>query len=61
MDWKQIGYKVLKGALSGAAASLAALTLAGVPKDKLIPLTVATAIGGALHGVANALEQKKGE
>lgn len=60
MDYKELVYKVIKGAVGGAAASLATLSLVGMPVDKMGPILVATAIGGALHGIANALEQKKG-
>lgn len=61
MDWKAFWYKVIKGGIGGAAASLAALQLAGVPHEKYIPVLVATAITGALHGITNAMEQKKAE
>lgn len=61
MNWKTVLYKVLKGAISGAAAGLAAVQFGAIPEGGLVPVLVAAAVGGALHGAANALEQKAGK
>lgn len=60
MEWKQLGYKILKGAISGAAAALAVVQVADIPHDKLASVMVSAAIVGGFHGIANAIEQKAG-
>lgn len=60
MDWKQITQKVIKGAVTGALAAITGLSMVGIPPEKMGAALVGAALSGALHGIANALEQKKG-
>lgn len=59
MDWKQLLYKVGKGAISGALAGLAVVQLANLPAEKTLGALVSAAVVGAFHGIANAIEQVK--
>jgi len=62
MNWKQLLYKVGKGAVSGAASAIAGIQVAnffgGHADTKTMVLTAAgSVVGAALHGAANVIEQ----
>lgn len=61
MNWKQFLYKVAKGAASGALAGVAAVNLASIQQNQIVSVMTAAAIGGAIHGVTNAIEQQKAQ
>jgi hypothetical protein len=60
MNWKQLVYKVGKGAVTGALGSMASLTVAGMDPKQIGPMATAAVLSGVLHGITNALEQAKG-
>jgi hypothetical protein len=58
MNFKELFYKVGKGALSGVIAIAGGLLTAGIPLDKHAVFAVLGAIASAaFHGGANAVEQ----
>jgi len=60
MDYKKVAFKVLKGALYGATASVTALQFAGVSGWKeMLKALVGAAVAGALHGAHDAIQQAK--
>lgn len=62
MDFKKVGFKVLKGAFYGAAASVTALQFAGISGWKeILHALVGAAVAGALHGGHDAIVQVKGK
>lgn len=60
MDYKKIGFKVLKGAIYGAFSSVTALQFAGVTGwQQMIKALAGAALAGALHGAHDAIQQAK--
>jgi hypothetical protein len=58
VNWKELGYKTVKGAFSGVVAIGGGLFAAGFPVDKQSWLMVLGAIASAaIHGGANAVKQ----
>ncbi len=58
MNWKEIGIKVLKGAVTAATASIGTMKLTGVALDKHAILAACAVVGGAaFHGAWNVAEQ----
>ncbi len=54
MNWKELVFKTVKGAITGASASLTTLSLLNVPRA-----IFGVALSGAMHGISNAMEQMK--
>ncbi len=60
MDIKKIAFKVLKGAIYGATASVTALQFAGVHGwQEMTKALLGAAVAGALHGAHDAIQQAK--
>lgn len=62
MNWKQLLYKIFKGALGGAASALAGIQIANlfgarVDAKHAVMAAGASIVGAAFHGAANVIEQ----
>jgi len=58
VNLKEIGIKVLKGAVTAAAASIGTMLATGVPMDKHALLAAVAVVGGAtFHGAWNVAAQ----
>ncbi len=56
-SFKSLLYKIGKGAVTGALAAFATLSMAGVPIS-LGKEAIGAVVSGAIHGITNAIEQK---
>lgn len=59
MNWKEIGLKLFKGAVSGVSAIMGGLFVSGVPMDQnVVKMATGGLISSAIHGIWNVAEQR---